>query len=241
LNDVAPYIHRDTSLQEIFMFRMMALAAVAALTLSGCVSPRFVTSDVTRFHTLPAAPSGQTCAITAIDKEQEQSLEYKQYADMINAKLATLGLRQSTGGPSKADFVVTLKYDVDGPTPDVRSRNSSVSIGYGFGGPRWGVGGAYDPFYENYANTQQVYVRRVELNMYKGATYGTPTAERVFEGRALSEGLNGQIFPVMPYILDALFKDFPGASGSTKTVRIEVPRNVDAAGTSTSPSARNSY
>lgn len=223
------------------MIRSVIFAAIAALTLSACVSPRYVTSDVTRFHTLPATPSGQTFAITALDKEQEQSLEYKQYADMLNAKLTAMGLKQSTGGPSKADFAVTLKFSVEGPSPDVRSHTSSVSIGYGFGGPRWGFGGAYDPLYDSYANTQQVYVRRVELNMYKGASYGTPAPERVFEGRALSEGLNGQIVPVMPYILDAIFRDFPGASGSTKTVRVEVPRDVDAAATASSPSKRSSY
>jgi Domain of unknown function (DUF4136) len=223
------------------MIRSFIVAAAAALALSACVSPRYVTSDVTRFHALPAAPSGQTFAIVALDKEQEQSLEHKQYADMLNAKLTAMGLKQATGGPSKADFAVTLKYSVEGPSPDVRSRNTSVSIGYGFGGPRWGWAGAYDPMYDSYANTQQVYVRRVELNMYKGGSFGGASPERVFEGRALSEGLNGQIVPVMPYILDALFKDFPGASGSTKTVRVEVPRDVDAAATASSPSSRSSY
>ncbi len=223
------------------MIRNCVVAVVAAVALSACVGPRFVTSDVTRFHTLPSAPSGQSFAITALDKEQEQSLEFKQYADLANAKLTALGLKQSTGGPSKADYVVTMKYSVDGPSPDVRTRTSSVSIGYGFGGPQWRGYGAYDPFYENYANTQQVYVRRVEVNIYKASTYGSPSPERVFEGRALSEGLNGQVVPVMPYILDALFKDFPGASGSTKTVRVEVPPGVDAAATVTSPSARSGY
>ena len=223
------------------MIRNCVVGLLAALALSACVGPRYVTSDVTRFHTLPAAPSGQSFAITALDKEQEQSLEFKQYADLVNAKLSALGLKQSSGGPSKADYVVTLKYSVEGPSPDVRSRTSSVSIGYGFGGPYWRGFGAYDPFYENYASTQQVYVRRIELNIYKASTYGSPSPERVFEGRALSEGLNGQVVPVMPYILDALFKDFPGASGSTKTVRVEVPPGGDAAATASSPSARSGY
>ena len=213
---------------------------VGAFALSACVGPRYVTSDVTRFHTLPAAPSGQSFAITALDKEQQQSLEYKQYADMLNTKLTGLGLRQFTG-TGKADFVVTLKYGVEGPSPDVRSRNVSVGVGYGFGGPHWRWGGWYDPINDNYANTQQVYVRRVDLDIYKGATYDSAKPERVFEGRALSEGLNGQIVPVMPYILEALFKDFPGASGTTRTVRVEVPHDVDAAGTASSPSARSSY
>ena len=223
------------------MIRNCVVGLLAALALSACVGPRYVTSDVTRFHTLPAAPSGQSFAITALDKEQEQSLEFKQYADLVNAKLSALGLKQSSGGPSKADYVVTLKYSVEGPSPDVRSRTSSVSIGYGFGGPHWRGFGAYDPFYENYASTQQVYVRRIELNIYKASSYGSPSPERVFEGRALSEGLNGQVVPVMPYILDALFKDFPGASGSTKTVRVEVPPGGDAAATASSPSARSGY
>jgi hypothetical protein len=220
--------------------RFVALALVVGL-LAGCAGPRYVTSDVTRFHTLPAAPSGQTFAITALDKDQEQSLEYRQYADLLNARLSALGLRQFTGGAGKADYVVTLKYGVDGPSPDIRSRNVSVGVGYGFGGPHWRWGGWYDPVAESYANTQQVYVRRVELDIFKGATYGTSGQEKIFEGRALSEGLNGQLVPVMPYILDALFKDFPGASGSTKTVRVEVPRDGDAAGTAAAPSARSSY
>lgn len=224
------------------LVRFFAIGLVA-VALSACVNPRYVTSDITRFHTLPAtAPTGQTFAITALDKEQEQSLEFRQYADMLNSKLTTLGLKQTSDGPTKADFVITLKYGVDGPSPDVRSRGSNVNLAfsYGYGRRNWGWGGAYDPLYDNYTSTEQVYNRRVELNIYKGASYSTPKPERVFEGRALSEGLNGDIAPVMPYILDALFQDFPGASGTTKTVRIEVPQGVDT-GAPPKTSARSSY
>ncbi len=207
----------------------VGLTAALMLTLASCASPRYVTSDVTRFHTLPAAPSGQTFAITALDKDQEQSLAYRQFADQLLAKLTGFGLRQFTGEAGKPDLVVTLKYEVDGPSPDVRSRGTGVNLGfgYGFGRRGWGLGGAWDPLNTNYTNTDQVYTRRVELDIYKGASWGSATPERVFEGRALSEGLNGQITPVMPFIIDALFKDFPGASGSTKTVRVEVPPNTD--------------
>jgi hypothetical protein len=228
-------------------FRLIAVAAIAALGLAACAGPRYVTSDVTRFHTLPASPSGQTFAITAVNSEQEQSLEYRQYADMVNAKLSALGLKQFTGGPGKADYVVTLKYDVDGPTPDVRSRNSSVSFGFGVGSGYWGrrsswaYGMAYEPWYDNYTTTEQIYTRRVELAMYRGDTYAGPNPVRVFEGRALSEGLNGQLAPVMPYILDAIFEDFPGSSGSSRTIRVEVPAHVEAAGPATTSTSRRSY
>jgi hypothetical protein len=45
---------------------------------------------------------------------------------------------------------------------------------------------------------------------------------------------------VMPYILDALFKNFPGRSGETQRVSIEVPQNVEGA-QSESNSPRSSY
>lgn len=200
---------------------------LAALALTACVSNRYVTADITRFHTLPAsAPTGGSYAIVALDRDQEQSLEFRQYADLLAGKLNALGLKAAAGGPAEADYVVTLDYGIDGPTPDVRTRNSSVSLGFGmgFGGRRnWGYGGfGYDPFYDNYTTTENIYARHVELDIYRGKTYNTPKPERVFEARALSEGVNGQLLPVMPYILDALFKDFPGASGTTRTVQIEV-------------------
>ncbi|MBL8631442.1 MAG: DUF4136 domain-containing protein [Rhodospirillaceae bacterium] len=227
--------------------RSIAFGIIAAFGLAACVSPKYVTSDVTRFHTLPASPSGQTFAITALNRDQEQSLEYRQYADLVNAKLTALGLKQFTGGTGKADYVVTLNYDVDGPSPDVRSRASNVSVGFGYGTGYWGrrnawaFGGAYEPWPDNYTNTEQIYLRRVELTMYKGSTYATDKAERVFEGRALSEGLNGQLSPVMPYILDAIFQDFPGASGSTRTVRVQVPQDLKGTQGAPATNPRLSY
>ncbi|MBM3514229.1 MAG: DUF4136 domain-containing protein [Alphaproteobacteria bacterium] len=221
--------------------KRLILVAVAAVMLGACASPRYVTSDVTRYHTLPATPAGQTFAIVATDTEQEQSIAFRQFSDQLNAKLTGAGLRQFTGDAGKPDYVATLKYAVSGPSPDVRTRNSSVGIGYGVWNRGWGFGAAWDPWSSNYSNTEQVYSRRVELDIYKGPSWGTANPERVFEGRALSEGLNGQVEPVMPYIIDALFQDFPGASGTTRTVRVEVPPNTDRAPAGRSPSARWSY
>jgi len=64
----------------------------------------------------------------------------------------------------------------------------------------------------------------------------------VFEGRAISTGLNGAIEPVMPYMLDAVFQDFPGRSGGTRTVSVKVPADVERAqGRVSRPSSRSSY
>ena len=230
------------------MIKRIIVATAVLLTLGACAGPQYVVSDVTRFHTLGAAPSGQTFAIVAVGPEQEQSIAFRQFGDLINARLSALGMKQYSGssGPAAADYVVTLNYEVLGPTPDVRSRTSHFSAGFGHGhfGRPFGYGFGYDPFFENYSytDTRQVFTRRVELAFYKGSTYMSGPKQRVFEGRAISTGLNGQVEAVMPYMLDAVLQDFPGKSGRTNTVSVVVPVEVDQADAKAArPSSRSSY
>ncbi|TAK98686.1 MAG: DUF4136 domain-containing protein [Rhodospirillaceae bacterium] len=223
------------------MLKRLVVAALAAVALAACASPKYVVSDITRFHNLPAAPAGQTFVIATIDPEQGQSLAYHQFADMVTGRLVAMGLKPFGGPLEGADYVVTLKYSVRGPSPDIQSHyDGSIAFGAGFGGRHWGGWGGYDPAFDNYTDTKQLYLRRVELDIYRGATYNTPKKEQVFEGDALSAGQNGQIQPVMPYILDALFKNFPGRSGETQRVSIEVPESV-ADSAYSGPSSRSSY
>jgi len=236
------------------MLRTFFAAAVALLTLAGCASTKFVTSDVTRYHALTEAPQGRTFAIVALDEDQESSFAFKQFGDQINERLSALGLKQYTGsaGPTAADYVVTLRYAVYGPTADVRTRYSGFGpgprmgfgLGYGYG-PYWGRGPfgymGYDPFWDDGIDieTRQLFTRRVEVNIFRGSSYNADRKERLFEGRAVSSGLNGQIEPVMPYILDAIFREFPGRSGETKVVSVEVPPDVERG--APRPAARSAY
>ena len=209
------------------MFKQVLAATLAVVALAGCVSPRYVISDVTRFHSLPSSASGQTFVIATLDAEQGQSLAYRQFADTVTAKLTGMGLKPFSGPTQGADYVVTLRYSVRGPTPDIESRGGpSFGFGYGFGHRHSGFAGAYDSGWDHYTDTKQLFVRRVELDLYKGATYNSDKKERMFEGRALSTGVNGQLEPVIPYILDALFKDFPGRSGEAVRVSVQVPDNI---------------
>lgn len=230
------------------MIKRILTATAVLLALSACVSPKYVVSDVTRFHTVSNAFSGQTFAIVASNPEQEQSIAFRQFGDQLNNRLSELGLRQYSGntGPSGADYVVTLDYDVLGPTPDVRSRGgSNFSLGFGYSNysRHGGYGFGYDPFdNHNYTDTRQMFTRRIEVNIYQGKTYTSGPKQRVFEGRAISTGLNGSIEPVMPYMLDAVFQDFPGRSGGTRTVSVKVPADAERGRSmGTRPSSRSSY
>ncbi len=232
------------------MKRIVAAAAML-LALGACASPRYVVSDVTRFHTL--APSGEsfagkTFAIVAVSPDQEQSIAFRQFGDLINARLSALGMRQYSGPtPTGADYIATLDYDVRGPSPDVRTSGGNFAFGFGYSNYRrpfgYGFGGGYDPFWDYpTTDTRQMFTRRIELDLYRGATYTSGPKQRVFEARAVSTGTNGQIEPVMPYMLDAVLKDFPGQSGRSNTVTVEVPAAVEqVADRAPRPSPRSSY
>ncbi|MBT4739387.1 MAG: DUF4136 domain-containing protein [Rhodospirillaceae bacterium] len=206
-------------------------AVILTFGLAACVSPKYVVSDITRHHSLPRAPSGESFVIVSTDDEQEESLAFDAYAGLITQRLSGLGLKSFDGESATPDLVVTLKWSVEGPSPDVKSR--STGIGYGFGyGHRYGhFGYGYGDPFENRTSTKQMYVRKVDLVIYDGMTYNTENPTRVFEGSAVSTGTNGQIEPVMPYIVQAIFDQFPGASGETRTVRIEVPPDSEAVNT----------
>jgi hypothetical protein len=82
------------------------------------------------------------------------------------------------------------------------------------------------------------------INLHYGVTGPTPDVRAEWAGpnwygphygfgfghwgrHAISSGLSGQIEPIMPYMIDSIFRDFPGQSGKTMTVRVEVPPDVE--------------
>ncbi len=231
------------------MFKRLFAAAAMLVALSACATQKYVVSDVTRYHTLSAPVSGQSFAIVALNPEQEQSIAFRQFGDLINVRLSNLGMKQYSGtAPSNADYVVTLDYQVLGPTADVESTGPDMAFGFGYEGGyhrhfgyHYGIG--YDPFFDNHTYTRQLFTRRIQLNMYKGSTYSSGPKQRVFEGRAVSLGQNSQIEPVMPYMLDAILMDFPGQSGRTRTVTVQVPKDVEmnTQPAADRPSSRSSF
>lgn len=207
-------------------------ALVVALGLAACASPKYVVSDVTRHHSLPRAPSGETFAIVPVDDEQDESLAFDAYTAIVGQQLSGLGLRPFGGEQATPDLVVTLAWSVEGPSADVNSRNSGFGYGFGYGSRYSHFGYGYGFPNDTRTRTRQMFVRTVELAIYDGNTYNTENPTRVFEGSAVSTGTNGQIDPVMPYIVQAIFEQFPGASGATRTVRIEVPPDSEPVQTS---------
>jgi hypothetical protein len=196
---------------------MRRLIVVLALLLGACTTP-VVQADVTRFHTLGPAPVPGSFTIVP-DAAQVGSLEFQDYAAQVADALAAKGWQPVPPGKGGADALVGIHWGVGAPNTVTWQSPSSVYSGVGWG-PRaaWYGGGWYDPF--PYWETRSVttYPRWLAMEMTDAHAAGHKV---LFEGRAVAEGSNREIAPVMPYLVKALFTGFPGSTGTT--VRVEVP------------------
>ena len=218
--------------------KKLGIAFVGLLALSACTTTKYVVSDVTRFHELPGSGNGASFAIVPSDDDQQTSLAFKTFSDVVADALQARGLQAFSGDGSSPDYVVTFSYDVEGPSPDTYSRYGAGRYGFGYGFGYYGRYGGFGYGPGNDVRTKQIYIRRVDLDIFEGPSYGTDSAKRVFEGHAVSEGTTNQVEPVLPYMIQAIFRDFPGASGESVKVKVEVPPGTETASV---PKARRSY
>ena len=210
--------------------RTIALIAFLAVFTAGCSTA--YRSDVTRFHKLPE-PQGETVFITSSDAAKVGSLELAQYAGLLVPRLQSLGYKVVTD--PKADLVVEIDYDVT-----ESERRYTVSGGYpyyhypffspyyyGFGFGHHGFGhhgfghhsiGYYGfgyAYYPQQTRIRTIYTSRLVMKIRRA------NGELLFEGNALSNHYRDRLPEAMPYLVDAMFTNFPGQSGSTEVVRIE--------------------
>ncbi len=193
-------------------------------------------SDVSRFHELPS-PKGETVVIVAADPAQTTSLEFASYANIIGNYLAKQGY--APAGEGKPDLIIELNYSVDDGKVMVRSYGSSFAFGYGYG-HRFGhhghfrhfghlghFGHFYSPFYGYgypYYNSVRSYVNYTR----KLTMVIRPNVEgekNLFEGTVESVGRSNDLPQLMPLMVQALFTDFPGVTGSTERVVIELTKD----------------
>ncbi len=75
------------------VLKTVMTVCVVTMGLAACASPKYVVSDVTRHHSLPRAPSGETFAVVASEDNQDESLAFNAYADIVERQLSSLSLR----------------------------------------------------------------------------------------------------------------------------------------------------
>jgi hypothetical protein len=184
--------------------------------------------SVTRFHTLDGAT--KSFAIFPLET-QKDSLEFRTYARLLSQQLTAKGWKEEFS--DNADVAVFLVYSIDGKT---QTRSFPIMKQVPFGPAV--TSGTVSPSGQIQATTTQattgavagygsrtdtVYVRDVSVKMFSLPVWrSSQTMEPVFEGAINSTGSTGQLAIVMPTLIEALMKDFPGKSGSTVQVQLPI-------------------
>ncbi len=175
------------------------------LLLAAC--QQVLEADVTRFNRLPSDIRGETFVVLP-DGGQDDSLEFHHYAQLVAAALQSNGLRPAPRQGPPARLVVLLHCG------SVGSRNE-----YWFEpGTRWGGWGGVD---DGTVDVYTYYFTSLDVELYDGPAWRQGRRRMLFEGRALGESEVGPLNDNMPYLVRALFAEFPGGNG--RTIGVTVP------------------
>ncbi|RMF68200.1 MAG: hypothetical protein D6740_10930 [Alphaproteobacteria bacterium] len=180
---------------------------------AACANGRLPLS-VTHFHD-PAFESleplaNRTADVIPARPALADDPRFTDFGDRLGQRLARLGLRPAGGGPAaihaRLDYVSTPRQE------QRRGPRIGIGIGVGHVGRHVGVGGHVGVPVET-GRQVKLWDHRVSVALVRAQD-----GHVFWEGRVLLNGTGEPLDAVFDAMLDALFADFPGANGVTRTV-----------------------
>ncbi|MFC3053714.1 DUF4136 domain-containing protein [Kordiimonas pumila] len=188
--------------------------AISIFALSACATT--FRSNVATFHEM-TVPGGERVMLVPMNAEKKDSLEYRQYANVIASHLKGYGYKET--GESEPELIAGFDVTVNDGREKLETRPGNLDPywhGYWSWGRYWHSPGFYgDPFGPDRIVASTVYTITLTVELRK------PTGEVIFEGRADTEVRSKSVPEVVPFLADALFQNFPGESGKTRRVVFE--------------------
>lgn len=200
------------------MTKVLSIAvAGAALLAGGCTTTRTAPVEVTRYH-LGSLTERTGIAIEPMTGAAQISPEFQLYADAVAAELQRLGFAPGATGSGYVAAVSFTRTQLgsyrEQPPVSIGLGGGGISggrrgggVGLG-GGLSFGIGG----------KTRQVIGSELAVQLRRRSDNTT-----VWEGRAVTESVSGKPGndprEAAARLAQALFKDFPGESGVTTTVK----------------------
>lgn len=195
--------------------------ALLLLAFGGCA--RYVDTNVSVFHEMKPPVASATYIIVP-SHEQEGNLEFQSYVKLVKAELERYGLREASR--SDARYGIYLSYGID----HGREVFSSMPV-YG----HTGISGIYT---SGKTNTQGLYTGVtlvtprydvVGSETRRDTVYGSflyvdivdlsGASRKVYEGKVTGKSESPFLAAVMPLLVRSAFEDFPGTSGTTRSIR----------------------
>lgn len=225
-------------------FYKLFFSLILVSLLASCTQS--IRTNVSRFHQLPQ-PNGEKIAIVPMDPSFNGSLEFANYAALVGNELGRFGYVPANG--EEPDLIVELEFGVDDGRQVTRVSPSMIGYGYygGFYGAPYGRfyrpwygyhrpfmygGGFYHPAYWDpfgyyplgmgpSVRTYTNFTRHLKM-VIKPNQDG---ALNLYEGEVKSVGRNNNLHEVMPYMVQAFFTNFPGESGGSERISVEIPKS----------------
>ena len=205
----------------------------SSMLLAGCAST--IRSDVTVFHEWPADLQDKSFVFERSksprnDLSELNDLEYQYYQQLARNELTRLGFTDAVA-PKAAKLRVAFDYNVK--VRDVRMIQPVFVDPYwydsGFYAPyyyrRDFYGRSFDSFYDPFwygppvvayqQSDYQLYHRQLHIGIVQARD-----GKKLYQVTVDSEGRNGSLAAVMPYMVRSAFADFPGKSGVARQVEL---------------------
>lgn len=200
--------------------KILSLAvSLALLVLAACETQ---TTSVTRFTRVNQFPPGKTFAMYAMDSKKADTLEFKHYTAMIRNRVRAATGWTSVSPDAPHDYKVAFDYTVGKPrtTYYYPGYGSGLSVGTGHWGHRsfFSTGYAFGPPYD--WETYYDYQLKLDIRANIGRGGHTTPDTKLFEAKASATELASDISYVMPCMLTALFRNFPGIDGQSYSITI---------------------
>lgn len=213
------------------MFYQMLKSALLALIVFGVSGCMTIRTNLTTFHGKEHFQRG-TIEVVALTDEQKSSLAFQSHSALLLDKLQSVGYRQIAKN-ERPEFIAYMTYGID----TGKSSTTVVPLyGQTGGGTSMTTGNISSNFGTSYnynSTTTQMptygmigaipvrkteYTRELNIDIYKVGV----EQEKVYEIRGKSAGSCGNINVVLPLMIESIFKNFPGVSGKSQSIDIEV-------------------
>lgn len=205
-----------------YWYRLFILTS--CIVLSACST--MIQSQVTAFHEWPQNLQDKSYAFIQ-SNEQANNLEYRNYQNLVRAELRRLGFVEYASAPP-AKLKVTMEYQMEGrDVREVQPVAVDPWYGPGFYGPYWPHYGYYHPFaYPYWYGPPMVEYRESQYRLFtRQLNIGITRAsdgKKLYDVTVRSEGTNGSLAAVMPYMIRSAFENFPGPSGVPRVIKLKM-------------------
>jgi len=201
-------------------FSLGGLCLAAALILGGCAAK--LTTQVTHFQRWPDNAAGQTFRMAPTPINAPNALEHQTYAGLIQTALESTGLTPvHTQNNATPRFLVSFEY----ASPMRQEWTQQWHNPYPFY-PWWGLSHYYGGW--GWGGGMHMMPALVPVTVYENtltiSIQDTQNDEQVFKTTARATTHRAQLPRVMPYLVRAVFDDFPGNNGQDREIKYEWAR-----------------